>query len=160
MRNPFTADESEDMVRAYLKDFDNYELMHIPDFAHIPEFRDGRRWKSYVISQFGELDHFISGNEYVKRLFADTYKVISSYEIIPPSERIPIKGTEVRVAMAKNLSWDHMVPKEVAEYIIDNELDKRFRREFGLETLSILTNDENYRLKETAKQEREHTWVS
>ena len=50
LRNPFTGDESAGMIEAYLSPrFSNYELIHVPDFGHIQEFSDGKKWKEYGI---------------------------------------------------------------------------------------------------------------
>jgi len=57
LRNPFTAKESEDMVRLTLEQkFSNYSIIHIPDFAQIPEYSDGKKWKEYVIEKFGKFE--------------------------------------------------------------------------------------------------------
>jgi hypothetical protein len=39
--------------------------------------------------------------------------------------------------MAEGDGWQEMVPAAVAEYLIQNKLDQRFRKEFGLETLAM-----------------------
>ena len=57
------------MVNALLSpNYDNYTIIPIPDSAHIPEYQNGQKWKAYMIDHFGTLDHFVSGNEYVKNL--------------------------------------------------------------------------------------------
>ena len=140
LRNPFTAQESEDMVHAYLGGrFNNYSIVHIPDFAQDPQYANGEKWKKHVVKTFGTLDHFISGNGFVKELLQDTYTIMPSYDLIPEQKRTPVRSTEVRIAMAYELDlWKEMVPKEVSEYIITNELDKRFLKEFGEETQLLL----------------------
>jgi hypothetical protein len=45
----------------------------------------------------------------------------------------------VRKAMALGNDWQHLVPPAIADYLITNQLDQRFRREFGLETLAMET---------------------
>ena len=43
-RNPFTAEESKEMLDRFLKDrFDNYQILFIPDFGHLPEHHDGQK---------------------------------------------------------------------------------------------------------------------
>src|SRR3989344_6572629 len=77
LRNPFTASESEEMVHAFLKNrFSNYNVVHVPDFAHIPEYADGEKWKSYIIENFGDIDFFVSSNPFVTDLLKDSYKII------------------------------------------------------------------------------------
>lgn len=157
-RNPFTPTESREMIDAYLKDkFSNYEFKEVPDFAHIPEYSDGKKWKEYITDNFGILDHFISGNEYVSDLMRNTYDIIHPASIIPSEKHIYLRATEVRVEMARNGNWQDLVPKEVSEYITRNNLDKRFKKEFGLEILSQLADGLEYRGHESSYLEAMHT---
>ena len=69
VRNPFKAHETKDMINAFLSTrFSNYEIIYVPDSGHIPEFKDGQKWRKYVLEYFGKLDCFISGNDYVREL--------------------------------------------------------------------------------------------
>ncbi len=157
LRNPFTADESEGMIRAYLSPrFANYSFIHIPDYGHIPEYRDGQRWKRHVIEGYGSLDCFVSGNAYVSDLLQDSYPIIDSPSLIPRDQWIRLKASAVRVAMAKGDEWRGMVPREVAEYLDDHALVERFRREFGLETLASSVADPSR--PESLRMERDHTY--
>ena len=72
-------------------------------------------------------------------LLRDDYRVLRPVELIPPRERVPAEGSAVRRAMARGEEWESLVPNVVAEYIKSNRLDVRFREEFGLETLAMLT---------------------
>jgi nicotinamide mononucleotide adenylyltransferase len=140
-RNPFTAEEVKAMIDSFLSvKFTNYSFRFIPDFGHIPEFKDGKRWKQEIISQLGKLDLFVSGNDYVRQLLSDVYICKHPVEFIPLEKRIPLSGTDVRIEMAKNSNWQNLVPKEVSEYLQSHSLDERFRREFGLYTLSLLVS--------------------
>ncbi len=158
LRNPFTCDESKEMIDLTLKDnFDNYSFIQIPDFAHIPEYSDGQMWRTYVKEHFGELDIFFSGNDYVMGLLGDDYEIIEPYTIIPEERRVPIRGTMVRVEMAKGSGlWKLMVPDPAAEYLESEGLLARFRKEFGLQTLASVLNT-NYCGHESAGEEYKHT---
>ena len=52
-RNPFTCDETADMLRLALAGRDNFELIPVPDLD------DGPRWRALVIELFGPLDAFL-----------------------------------------------------------------------------------------------------
>ena len=157
LRNPFTAKESEDMVRLTLEQkFSNYSIIHIPDFAQIPEYSDGKKWKEYVIEKFGKLDYFISSNPYVTDLLKDTYNVIQPYTIINSDKKIMMRGTLVRLEMARGNNWENLVPKEVAKYLKKNNLVERFRKEFGLQTLAELVNDTGINTTEDFGREKIH----
>ncbi len=139
IRNPFTAEESKGMTDAYLSPrFSNYEFVLVDQFGHLPEYSDGKRWTQEVLKLYGDLDAFVSGNEYVRELLAPHYNVIESYLIVPPEKRIHLSATEVRIEMARGESWRAMVPEEAEKYMEGNNLVERFRREFGLKTLASL----------------------
>ncbi len=159
LRNPFTADETEAMLRAYLAPrYDNFEIIHVPDFAQIPEYADGQQWRKYVRENFGTLGGFVSGNDYVRNLLKDDYGMIHLAEIIPKKEFIVMRATEVRLEMARGTErWEELVPREVAAYLNENNLVDRFRREFGIQTLAQLDEKDNISKTETAEEEQRHT---
>ncbi|MEW6085473.1 MAG: adenylyltransferase/cytidyltransferase family protein [Chloroflexota bacterium] len=132
-RNPFRLEETRDMIQLVLAEFSNYRIIPVPDLD------DGPRWRVMVKEVFGELDVFVTENPYVTSLLKDDYRVIRPVELIPPRERVPAEGSAVRRAMARGEEWESLVPRVVAEYIKSNKLDIRFREEFGLETLAMMT---------------------
>jgi len=132
-RNPFTCDETADMLRLALAGRDNFELIPVPDLD------DGPRWRAMVIELFGPLDLFCSANPYVISLLAADYPIIRPVELVSPEARVPIEGALVRYEMARGDGWTDLVPTEVAAYIRSRQLDARFRREFGLQTLALTT---------------------
>ena len=156
MRNPFTAEESEAMIHAFLgPKYKNYRIVKVPDFGHIPEYADGQKWKQTLKETFGELDFFISGNDYVRNLIKDTFKLLHPGEIIPRKEQIYLRATEVRVELAQGDQWKALVPQGVATFIEEKGLAERFRKEFGLATLTELIGT-NYQGHENARTEQLH----
>ncbi len=134
VRNPFTAGETEDMLRLLLAGTGNCRILSVPDL------HDGPRWRDLVASLFGKLDYFISANNYVRSLLAKTFSVVHPLQFLKEEDLTPVSGTMVRMVMAKGGNWRALVPAEVADYITKNGLDERFRREFGLATLSLLAD--------------------
>lgn len=131
LRNPFTAEETMDMIRLVLDGRDNYSLLPINDLD------DGPRWRKMILELFGPLDLFVTENPYVTSLMSEDYTVIRPVSLIPDEKKIAVNGTMVRRAMAEGEGWQRMVPTAVVDYIIQNKLDQRFRREFGLQTLAM-----------------------
>ena len=119
------------MIRLMLTGRKNYTLIPVPDL------NDGPRWRIMVIDLFGSLDLFVSANPYVSSLLSEDYRAIKPVELVPEDEKIAIDGSMVRREMARGGGWRDLVPKEVADYIAARQLDERFRREFGLETLAL-----------------------
>jgi nicotinamide-nucleotide adenylyltransferase len=156
-RNPFTAEESREMIDLYLKPrFSNYEFLLVPDFGHIPEYSDGQKWKGYIVEHYGRLDYFVTGNEYVASLLEGDYPLMHPASLLPRQDQIYIKGSIVRMAMATGYDHSLLVPPEVSGYLDENGLVERFRREFGLETLAQL-GENSWKLPEDYASEKSHT---
>lgn len=132
-RNPFTLEETQDMLCLALNDYDNYELIPAPDLDN------GPRWREMILDLFGELDLFVTDNPYVENLLRDDYRVARPVELIPPTEHIRVDGTMVRAMMARGERWQDWVEARCVKYIEEKKLDERFRQEFGLETLAMTT---------------------
>jgi nicotinamide mononucleotide adenylyltransferase len=131
LRNPFTIEETKDMIRLVLADRENYTLIAVPDLD------DGPRWRAMIIDLFGSLDLFVTDNPYVSSLLAADYRIVKPIALVTQNERIAVDGTMVRRAMARGHDWQALVPKEIADYITTKRLDDRFRREFGLQALAM-----------------------
>lgn len=130
-RNPFTVEETTEMIKLMLNGWDNYTLVAVPDLD------DGPRWRLMILDLFGQLDAFVTANPYVASLMEADYQIVHPITLVPEEERIPVSGTMVRREMALGGDWQSLVPPQVAAYITDNGLDERFRRKFGLETLAL-----------------------
>jgi nicotinamide-nucleotide adenylyltransferase len=131
LRNPFTLEETMEMIRRVLGNSGSYSLIPVPDLGH------GPRWREMVAGLLGPLDLFVTANAYVRDLMADVYPVVHPVALVPPERRIALDGTAVRAAMARGEAWRGLVPGGVAELIDERGLAARFRREFGLATLAL-----------------------
>jgi nicotinamide-nucleotide adenylyltransferase len=145
--NPFTAKETKGMIDVFLsKKYNNYKIVCIPDSGHIAKYRNGEKWKKDILKKFGNLDFFVTGNEYVKTLLEKNYKIVDSYELLGIKKN-GFHSTDVRIEIAKNGDLKKFVPKEVADYLEKKKLIERFRKEFGKETLENIRdaslNDES-----------------
>jgi nicotinamide-nucleotide adenylyltransferase len=134
VRNPFTAGESEAMIRLVLGgggEPGGYTVLPVPDLGH------GPRWRAMVAELFGSLDLFVTANDYVRDLMREVYRVVHPVTLLAPERRVPLDATAVRRALAQGEGWKEMVPVAVANWMQDEGLDRRFRREFGLATLAL-----------------------
>ncbi len=131
LRNPFTADETEAMLRATLTGYFNYSIVHIPDLD------DGPRWRVMVRDMLGPLDLFVTANGYVRSLLMHDYRVVHPVSFVPLEKRVAIDGTMVRVSMAQGDAYRELVPESVRDILETRGLVDRFRREFGDETLEL-----------------------
>lgn len=121
INNPFTAEESRRMIKLALPAA-NYSCIDIPDV------HNGPKWKALVTSLFGKLDYLVTGNEYVAELLKNNYHMIHPTSLILS---LPITATMIRQAMLQGKPWEHFVPKQIAAYMKEEGLVKRFVAEFG-----------------------------
>ena len=128
------------MIRLALPGRENYTLIPVPDLD------DGPRWRLMIRDLFGPLGLFVTANPYVASLLAKDYRIVKPVELILEDERIAVDGTMVRREMARGTAWRDLVPKEIADYIALRQLDERFRREFGLQTLALDATNASRRL--------------
>jgi cytidyltransferase-like protein len=154
LRNPFTLEETRDMLQLVLGGQNIYTLIPVPDLD------DGPRWRLMARKLFGELELFVTDNPYVAHLLRDDYRVVRPVELIPRVEQIRVDGTMVRALMARGAEWETLVPESVAAYIKSNQLDVRFRNEFGLETIAsnaILPKEHRDDVSEAKNLYADHT---
>jgi len=130
-RNPFTPEETGDMIRLVLDGRSRFQVVPVPDLD------DGPRWRVMVLDLLGPLDLFVTANPYVASLLGADYRVVRPIGLVAQTDQVPVDGTMVRRAMARGDGWQGLVPPVVANYILSHGLDSRFRREFGLETLAL-----------------------
>lgn len=124
-RNPFSAAETSEMIRRVLAGRTNYTLIEVPDLGN------GPRWRLMVRDLFGPLDAFVTANDYVRSLMQDLYPLLHPAALVAPRDRSRLTGTQVRRAMlAGGSDWQALVPRCVADYLIENGLVERLRREF------------------------------
>jgi len=129
--NPFTPDETRDMIHLVLGERTNVEILTVPDLGH------GPRWRGMIVGMFGRVDLFATANAYVRSLLEHDYRVIHPAWLVPESRRIAVDGTMVRRRMARDDAWTCLVPPAIASYLIDRGLVDRFRAEFGAETRAL-----------------------
>jgi len=133
VRSPFKLSEVGAMLNLVLVDYDNYQMIPLPDL------NDGPRWREMVVEKFGQLELFFTANPYVRDLLKQVYTIRHPVEIVPAEKRIPVTGTQVRIAFAKGEPYQHLLPESVAAYLENNNLIDRFRQQYGLETLALET---------------------
>jgi nicotinamide-nucleotide adenylyltransferase len=131
LRNPFTAEETADMIRAVVGGAANVTLVAVPDLD------DGPRWRAMVVEMLGPLDAFFTANAYVRSLLRADYRVLHPAGLVPPEERVKLDATAVRRAMARGDHWHALVPEAVAALLEERGLIARFRHQFGAATLAL-----------------------
>ena len=120
--NPFTAGERLVMVRQALLEarVDNSKLWIVP----VPDVHLHMLWVSAVEGYTPKFSVLFSNEPLTKRLFME-----AGYEVrnIPLFERKVYSSTFVREKMAKDDSWTDLVPKSVADFILEIDGVNRLR---------------------------------
>lgn len=105
MRNPYTADERELMLKKSLEDIGLYENYR---FVHIPDFDSDEDWVQYLADNcgVGYGTTVVSGNPWIQKIFPERgYKVLEPKELIG-SNMIDICATNLRDMIAHgDESW-------------------------------------------------------
>jgi len=127
--NPFTGEETAGLLAPLLPA--GRSEVHL-----LPDLFDGPRWAAMVRERLGELDLFVTANPYVRSLVEGFWRVEHPLSLLEPAERVAVDGKAVRRAMARGEAWDRLVPPDVARALRSKGLARRFREEFGLETLA------------------------
>ena len=120
--NPFTAGERIVMIRRALLEakVDNSKLWIVP----VPDVHLHMLWVSAVEGYTPKFKVLFSNEPLTKRLFME-----AGYEVraIPLFERKVYMSTIVREKMVKGNSWMELVPKSVADFILEIDGVNRLR---------------------------------
>jgi nicotinamide-nucleotide adenylyltransferase len=118
--NPFTAGERHLMINRALHDegLDNYFLVPMVDINRYAV------WVAHVQSLVPPFQDVYTNNPLTRRLFEEAgYNVRSA----PLFNREVYSGSEIRKRIISGKEWEHLVPKGVAETIIEVGGDQRLR---------------------------------
>ena len=113
--DPFTYEERLNFISSALNErgisTERYEIFPIPDIFN------ANKWVDHVISIVGEFDIFFSNSDWVRQLFQIKGIIVG--------EKIEIfkkkyNGSNIRKLISReNKSWRSLVPKEIANLIIE-----------------------------------------
>lgn len=153
-KNPFKIEEREEMMKLALYDFDNFQLVRLPDV------NDDEAWFKNLCKLNKGFTEIMSNNPYDMKIYKGyqyekghegdnkfrKYNIITPEEVFPKDRMIyakslvkdgaifvPLKqplyvsGTFVRAAMINNWNWETFVDRRVADYIKENNLIDRLR---------------------------------
>ena len=111
-KDPFTAGERIEMIHNSLKDA-GIDLSRCFIVAIENQFNIAT-WSSFLKAALPKFDKVYSGNDYVVMLLAD-----SGIKVVMPKflERAQYNATKIRTLIVSGDTWEHLVPKAVAEFL-------------------------------------------
>lgn len=134
-KNPFYPKETGDMIRLGLKDYDNFNIIPIPDFD------DDDEWGDYLFDKNRDFTEFICNNGWVTGILEDRqyingkkqFDIISPDHILPEKDMIYesgiyISATVVRTAIVNDNNWERFLLPPIADYIKKNGLVERVKK--------------------------------
>jgi nicotinamide-nucleotide adenylyltransferase len=130
-RNPFTLEEVTHMLHLALEGYTNYHLAPIPDTP------DEDEWRQLAQDALGHPDLLVTANPYVQAVLDGLWPLAHPVTFIPEEHKIPVSGSMLRRRLAAGVAWQDLVPPQIADYLTKNNLDRRFRAEFGLQTIAL-----------------------
>jgi len=119
------------MLELALEEYSNYTLAPIPDTA------DEDEWRQLVQAAIGDPDLLVTANPYVRAMLDGLWPIAHPAAFIPHEHKVPVSGSMLRRRMADGSAWTDLVPPKITQYLVDHQLDRRFRAEFGLQTLAL-----------------------
>jgi nicotinamide-nucleotide adenylyltransferase len=124
-RNPFTAGERLEMIAAVLR---SKKLFEKVQFAELPDVENHSLWVPLLKSLTPRFDMVFSNDALSIRLLKENG---ISVQEVPLLRRDELQATEIRHRIASGKKWEHLVPKEVAEYLEETRGADRIRELFA-----------------------------
>ncbi len=117
VRNPFTFEERERMVRAVFGD--TVEVLSVPDIHDPPN------WADHVMKTVGPVDRVFGNDERTLDLFEDAGIPIRRTGLVARDDQ---KGATVRMRLAAgDRAWRDAVPPAIVSILDEMGADKRIR---------------------------------
>ncbi len=107
--NPFTYEERKKMIEEVLE----ANHIHNGTILPLPDYHDDAKWLKYIEKEIPEFEYVYSGNQWVLSLFQNNKKFdVKKLKLIDD-----ISSTSIRDLVKHSKQWEHLVPKEVVDYI-------------------------------------------
>jgi len=117
LENPFSFEERKEMIRrAGIK----------CNVIGVKDFTDDKKWRDNLLKRVS-FDLVISGSKWVKDCFKDVKKVIQPSFL----KKYKYNGSYIRKKILERKEWKSLVPKEVAEYLLEINGEERIRKLAG-----------------------------
>lgn len=147
-KNPFKIEEREEMMDLSLNgEYDNYEILRIPDFG------DDDEWFKYLYKINKPFSEILSNNQYDLKIYKrfqknpgyDNFDIIHPTDILSQEDMVYttgiwkdgmfvqarkpmyVSGTFTRAAIVNDWNWEKFIDEKVVKYIKKNGLVARIK---------------------------------
>ena len=120
LRNPFTADERNQMIKSSLDE----TIMQRVSLYNIPDVDDHSKWTESIDKIIPKYDIVFSNDDFTHRLYEENTKKIISVAL---KSREDLSGTNIRRLIQSDGNWKDLVPNGTKNILLKIDAKNRLK---------------------------------
>ena len=120
LRNPFTADERNQMIKSSLDEI----IMQRVSLYNIPDVDDHSKWTESIDKIIPKYDIVFSNDDFTHRLYEENTKKIISVAL---KSREDLSGTNIRRLIQSEGNWKDLVPNGTKNIMLKIDAKNRLK---------------------------------
>ena len=120
LRNPFTADERNQMIKSSLDE----TIMQWVSLYNIPDVDDHSKWTESIDKIIPKYDIVFSNDDFTHRLYEENTKKIISVAL---KSREDLSGTNIRRLIQNDGNWKDLVPNGTKNILLKIDAKNRLK---------------------------------
>jgi|TARA_B100001750_G_C15443417_1_gene564851 nicotinamide-nucleotide adenylyltransferase len=120
LRNPFTADERNQMIKSSLDE----TIMQRVSLYNIPDVDDHSKWTESIDKIIPKYDIVFSNDDFTHRLYEENTKKIISVAL---KSREDLSGTNIRRLIQNDGNWKDLVPNGTKNILLKIDAKNRLK---------------------------------
>jgi len=120
LRNPFTADERNQMIKSSLDEI----IMQRVSLYNIPDVDDHSKWTESIDKIIPKYDIVFSNDDFTHRLYEENTKKIISVAL---KSREDLSGTNIRRLIQNDGNWKDLVPNGTKNILLKIDAKNRLK---------------------------------
>ena len=120
LRNPFTADERNQMIKSSLDEI----IMQRVSLYNIPDVDDHSKWTESIDKIIPKYDIVFSNDDFTHRLYEENTKKIISVAL---KSREDLSGTNIRRLIQYDGNWKDLVPNGTKNILLKIDAKNRLK---------------------------------
>ena len=120
LRNPFTADERNQMIKSSLDEI----IMQRVSLYNIPDVDDHSKWTESIDKIIPKYDIVFSNDDFTHRLYEENTKKIISVAL---KSREDLSGTNIRRLIQNDGNWRDLVPDGTKNILLKIDAKNRLK---------------------------------
>ena len=120
LRNPFTADERNQMIKSSLDEI----IMQRVSLYNIPDVDDHSKWTESIDKIIPKYDIVFSNDDFTHRIYEENTKKIISVAL---KSREDLSGTNIRRLIQNDGNWKDLVPNGTKNILLKIDAKNRLK---------------------------------